>query len=186
MQRIIFIVLLAVVSSSAMADWLKIYGDEKLTVYIDTASIRKNGSKVKLWQLIDYSEPQTDYSRYKLFVIDSYLSTKAQFELDCRSEQSREIYFMFQAAPMGLGRTTYASESPQRWIPIVPDSSVQIIWKYACDKKYRKAVERAQENMSEAEKVFERNVKPSVNETTPKQQTGDQGATTASSVAPAP
>lgn len=166
MQRIIFLVLLAIASNGAMADWLKIFGDEKLAIYIESTTIRKNGSKVKLWQLIDYSEPQTDYRHYKIFLIDSYLSTKGQFELDCRSEQSREIYFMFQTEPMGSGKTTYASESPQQWIPIVPDSSVQIIWKYACDKKYRATIDA----QAKREKVA--------------QQADDQNAATVSGVPP--
>jgi hypothetical protein len=130
MHRIVLMLLLVVVSNSAMAEWVKIYSEDAFAIYVDSSTIRKNGSKVKLWQIVDYSKPQDT-----AIIGPAYSSTKGQFELDCRSEQVNQIYFLLQTGNMGQGRTVVAYEAPKPWLPVVPDTAIQIVWKYACEKK---------------------------------------------------
>jgi len=51
MPKAILIILLTVVSSSAMAEWVKVSEDKLVTAYADPTTIRKLGDKVKMWAL---------------------------------------------------------------------------------------------------------------------------------------
>ena len=139
MSRVLMMLLLAVVSSSATADWLKIYSEDVFSVYAESPSIRKNGSNIKLWQIIDYTKPQ-NLSNNPLASPIFFSSTKGQFELDCKNEQVRQIYFLYQAGNMGMGRNVSANETPMQWMPVVPDTALQILWKYACIKEFKAAI----------------------------------------------
>ena len=51
MKKLLLTLMLAVVSSSAMAKWVKVSEDKLVTAYADPTTIRKNGDKVKMWAL---------------------------------------------------------------------------------------------------------------------------------------
>ena len=57
MKKLLLILLLAVVTSSAMAEWVEFTEDdeETLTVYADPDTIQKTGNIVKMWSLINES-----------------------------------------------------------------------------------------------------------------------------------
>jgi len=76
MHKAILIMLLAVVSSSAMAEWVKVSEDKLVTAYADPTTIRKLGDKVKMWALWDYSTAQEDDSK-------PHMSTRVQKEFNC-------------------------------------------------------------------------------------------------------
>jgi hypothetical protein len=48
MRKLILILLLAVLSSSAMAEWIKVGANDNSTIYADPATIRKEGNMVKM------------------------------------------------------------------------------------------------------------------------------------------
>ena len=54
MHKAILMMLLAVVSSSAMAEWTVVNENKEFIQYADLATIRKLGNKVKMWGLNDY------------------------------------------------------------------------------------------------------------------------------------
>jgi hypothetical protein len=53
MYKTILMMLLVAVSSSAMAEWVKVAEDEDGAYYIDPNTIRRLGSKVNMWILHD-------------------------------------------------------------------------------------------------------------------------------------
>ncbi len=85
MHKAILMILLAVVSSSAMAEWVKVSEDKLVTAYADPTTIRKLGDKVKMWALWDYSTAQEDDSK-------PYMSVRIQNEYNCKEETDRQIY----------------------------------------------------------------------------------------------
>jgi len=80
MHKAILIMLLAVVSSSAMAEWVSLgeSGDKTLTNYADPATIRKSGNRVKMWSLYDFKTVQVRFR-----------SVRLQIEYDCKEEEYR-------------------------------------------------------------------------------------------------
>ena len=54
MRKAILVMLLAVVSSSASAAWVKVSISEAGTGYVDPATIRKTGDKVTMSEMTDY------------------------------------------------------------------------------------------------------------------------------------
>ncbi len=83
MKKLLVAVMLALVSTGAMAEWTAVSEDEELTHYVDLATIRKSGDKVKMWLLKDYKTVQEGAAGEK------YLSAKVQGGYDCKEEQWR-------------------------------------------------------------------------------------------------
>ena len=130
MHKTILIMLLAVVSSSAMAEWVVIGTDEKTTYYVYSSSIRKSGNKVKMWVLFDYRMVRNDNP----YILSK--SAKSQQEYDCKEEKSRVLFYSHYTENMGQGdsRTVEKRILPADWDPIMPESMGESFWKYACGK----------------------------------------------------
>lgn len=129
MHRIILMVLLAVVSSKAMSEWISVGSNANFTSYVDPATISKEGDKVKMWHLFDYSKPHGDASEAK------YLSMKVQDENDCKDMLSRTLAISFHSENMGRGKVVYSDSDAGKWEKVPDDSGLQILWKTACGKK---------------------------------------------------
>lgn len=123
MRRAILMMLLAVMSSSAMAEWVKVGGGDGDFVYADPTTIRKNGDNVKMWSLSDYKTPQGR---------KSYMSSKTQDEYDCKEEQSRDLAFSMFSGNMGEGETVFTGPGALRWVPVAPGSVAKVLWNFAC------------------------------------------------------
>lgn len=63
MHKAILMILLAVVSSSAVAEWVQFGGNETITIYVDPATIHKAGNMVKMWFLYDRRKADTHSAR---------------------------------------------------------------------------------------------------------------------------
>jgi hypothetical protein len=125
MKRLLFVVIMMTCSLS-WAAWEKtgtiVDGDEVSVYYFDKSTIRKNGVIVKMWIMVS----QLDRS------------TKAQKVYDCNSETFAMASFVMLSGPMGTGSATTSmtfKEKEWEWKPIVPDSMVELEWKFACRKK---------------------------------------------------
>ena len=129
-QIIVLVMMLAILSSNATADWVRIGENGRSVGYADTA-IRRSGDTVVVWVLFDYKSIQESPSSGR-----RYLSEKGQREIDCRSEQERVIFFTWHAEQMGNGAVVYTGRNPTDWEPTSsPGSIASILWKFACGKK---------------------------------------------------
>jgi hypothetical protein len=133
MRKFIVLMLLAMVSRGAAAEWVKVGGTNDGTVayvaYVDSATMRRAGYRVKMWRLYDYETAQ---------VLDGkrYLSSKAQQEFDCIEEKSRVHYFIQYSGNMGSGNVVYSSSgTPGNWTPIILGSVGEAKWAFACGKQ---------------------------------------------------
>jgi len=128
MHTAILMMLLAVVSSSAMAEWVELATTDISTFYVEPTTIRKSGNKVKMWVLENFNSVQE-------FSGDKYLSQKAQDEFDYKEEQRRLLYFTWHSENMGGGHTVYmGSKLKMNCKPVAPDSVARALWKFACGK----------------------------------------------------
>jgi len=119
--------LLAVVSSSAMADWVELGSTPNGTLYAEPA-IRMDGDRPKLWALNDFKTPQAFYEG------TTFLSQKMQYEYDCMKSQYRLVYFSAYSGSMAEGEVVDFNIVPGEWQSIPPETGVEVTWKFACRK----------------------------------------------------
>src|ERR1035438_1213371 len=116
MHKIILMLLLAAVSSSAMAEWVMVSQSKETTAYFNPSTIKKKGEKVKMWDMLDFRRAdKTDDGK-------TFISNMAQDEFDCSEEQSRNLYSSGYSENMGKGVIVFHYSINGEWVPIVPDS----------------------------------------------------------------
>jgi len=129
MNKIILVILLAVMSSSVMAEWVEIGVTDNGTFYVDPTTIRKSGNKVKMWMLLDLNSVKESAAGIK------FLSTKNQDEYDCKEEQYRTLYFSWHSENMGRGIVVYSNNEPNKNLsPFPPEDINESLWEFACGK----------------------------------------------------
>jgi len=128
MSKVILMMLLAVVSSSAMAKWVEVGDNKNSTAYANIATIRKSDDRVKMWVLFNYKTAQ------KLIGGPPYMSDTHQEEYDCTEWQSRTIHISTYSGSMGEGKVIDNGPGDGQWKPIMPDSRGESLLKVACGK----------------------------------------------------
>lgn len=125
MSKIILILLLSVVSHSALAGWTEIDNNDDFTVYADFSSIRKFNNTARMWSLYDYKAvPQSDGL--------AYMSARFQYEFDCQKNQARMRAFSLHAENMGGGEVVYSDSKIGKWEQVVPGSVNEARWQSIC------------------------------------------------------
>lgn len=135
---VLLTMLLAMVSSSAIADWLQVAHDDQATQYINSTAFHKVADIVEFWQLTDFKEIQ-NANGLKPY---SYSSFKTQNEMDCKKVKRRVIYATFHSKNMGGGEVTYVYSGPTnisfglgQWAPIPPDTLYRNLFEEFCRSK---------------------------------------------------
>jgi hypothetical protein len=130
MKKLLFLLILAVMSGSAMAEWVRVnYGSgDSATTYVNFFKIEKSGKTVKMWSLVDYKKPQ------ERAFLPLYMSINRHSEFNCKEGQMRELYASYHAKNMGEGKVTFSDNTPDSWSAVLPDSIDRELWKYACKK----------------------------------------------------
>jgi hypothetical protein len=123
MKRLLTIILL-IMSADSYAEWTRIDGNDRLSLYADKATIRRNGNLVKMWDLLDFKTAQKNV-----------LSVKVQSEYDCKAERSRILAVTRFSGQMGNGTVVYGNNDSGKWLPIEPGSIGESKWKIACGKR---------------------------------------------------
>jgi len=127
MKKLLLTLILVLASTSAMAEWVKVGGNETVTIYAHPATIRKTTvNNIKMWSLYDYSTAQEPTSSRP------YMSMKFQDEYDCKEEQSRKLYSMAHSKSFGGGISIYRRKPAMIWTPIPPGSIIKVLSKFAC------------------------------------------------------
>ena len=129
MKKLLITLLLAVLSTSAMAEWVQINANNNSTTYVDPTTIRKVGNKVKMWTMHDYKTMQIYEGKY-------YLSNKSQFEYDCKNETSASVADLSFSDNMGSGQLVSSYyKNGLNPLPVSPGSIGEFVWKIACGKQ---------------------------------------------------
>jgi hypothetical protein len=124
MRKLALLMLLAVVSNSAMAEWSNVGRDNVATFYVDYSTIKKTRRTVTMWYLFDYKSPQGG----------NYLSFKSRAEFECDKQQFKQDFVSYYAGDMGNGAVRKTEQGTNKWVPIPPGSTALILWKAACIK----------------------------------------------------
>ena len=130
MKKLLLILVFALMSSSVMAEWIRVDYDSSngSTTYINFFTIEKSDRTVKMWSLVDYKKAQ------ERAFLPLYLSINRQNEFNCMEGQMRELYAAYHAKNMGEGKVTFSDNTPDSWNVVPPDSIGRELWKYACEK----------------------------------------------------
>jgi hypothetical protein len=123
------ITLLVLSSVPAHAEWVRAMNNRTdPTLYVDSDTIRRNGTVVKWWELLDYNTVQTVAGI-------SFLSMKLIREYDCAIEQIRVLAMADFSGNMAEGKVVFSDFTPSNWVPVQPESMGQTLWKAACGKE---------------------------------------------------
>ena len=129
MRKAILAVLLALVSSNAMAEWVEVAGNEATAAYADPATIRREVDMVTMWHLLDYAKVRgTDG-------IKPYRSIKIQDEYDCAQARTRTLSISVHSGNMGEGAVLGTSSETGKWRPVPPDTLAETLREFACWKQ---------------------------------------------------
>jgi hypothetical protein len=120
--------LLAIASSSAVAEWVEVSRDETSSLYADRTTIRRTGDVVKMSTLVDFKAAQArPYGT-------PYMSEKTEHEYDCKERRVRIIHFLRYSENMGTGEVVPTDSDPEEWKPVATGSVVEKLWEIACRK----------------------------------------------------
>ena len=125
MKRLLLVLILTVISNSAIAKWVEAGRGEDSIIYYDPATIRKSGSKVIIWSLHDYKTGRGQIE---------YTSVTLESEYDCIKKQSRRLFISFYQKNMGSGTTIRKDTEPRNWMPITTGTIKEAMWTIACQK----------------------------------------------------
>lgn len=120
------LVLVMLVASPAWAGWEHVVqsgnGDRFLINY---QTIRKDGNKVKFWQLVNFQTPQA-LGEVK------YLSIRSRQEYDCKQEQKRVLAVSAFGNWNADGQVVIKEEETGKWQEIAPETVAWEIMKKVC------------------------------------------------------
>ena len=120
--------LLASMSSGAAAEWVMVSESDASTTYADPASMRTIGNVVRILTIHDFKKARTDTNG------NLFTSSKSQEDFDCIKKRTRVVFFSLHAENLGKGEVIYRDPTPDKWVPILPNSSGEFLWQFACKK----------------------------------------------------
>lgn len=116
---------LLLVTSSAWADWVKIFLVDTATVYIDPTTIRKDGDLSRVWVLMNLKQRKPE----------GEMSLRSRLEYDCKVERQRMLAMSGHSEPLAAGTTTYTHQiNDDKWGDIAPGTPDEAIQKIVCAK----------------------------------------------------
>lgn len=130
MKNLLLALTLVLISTDTMAEWTKMFeSDNKggYTAYADLTSIRKAGSRVKMWTLFDYEIEQKASGV-------TFLSKTIRREYDCKEEHIRILASKLFSWNMEGGKRMRTYNQPQKWEEILPEKKDETGWNIACSE----------------------------------------------------
>lgn len=101
------------------------------TVYVDQATIRREGNLVTLSQLTDFRWMQGNVGFGGLGP-HRFFSTITQKQFICAEKRFRLLGFTEFSYHMGAGRPADGYVDADAWLPVEPESINQALWEIAC------------------------------------------------------
>jgi len=137
MKKLLLTLMLAVVSSSAMAEWVEVAGSaegteetEAVTAYADPDTIRKTGNRVKMWVLVDYKITEEE---------SGATSVRQKEEYDCKEKKSRILFVAFYSGHMGKDETIFTHSEPEASLQqSLAGGVAEAVLEFACGGFYPK------------------------------------------------
>ena len=121
-MRVVLCLLFALVAGPAWAGWVKAGETNASVLYIDSASISKDGHLRKVWEIRDLKQ------RNEI----GAMSLRGLFEYDCKEGKSRNLAISAHSEPMAAGKTLLSTSDPNNWNAVPPGTAVGGIHKTVC------------------------------------------------------
>lgn len=126
MRRVGLLILLAVASSHARAEWVKVTSSTvgvsgTLIAYADPDVVPKYSERVKMREMHDFRRSNL-----------SNTSSKKRVEYDCNKKEFRQLNATYYSEGMGKGSVVMNVSDPGQWEKILPDTVTEKMWKFAC------------------------------------------------------
>ncbi len=130
MKSFLFLVAL-LCPTLAQAEWVRLVsvGAGEVTVYVDPASIKREGNVVVVSTLFDYATVRTLSGA-------PFQSATMEDEIDCAGKQSRTLAVTSHSEPMAGGHiVSTATGGYVPWTPIDPQGIFSAIFRFVCKEK---------------------------------------------------
>lgn len=125
--------LLALASVPAWAGWQIVGTNGESNLFADNGPVRREGDKVRMWDMIDYREPQERDGV-------SYRSMKVEVEYDCETQRFRNLSASLYPGRMADGEPVATYARPEAWQGIQPGSGIDLLAKFACGKAQKAGI----------------------------------------------
>ena len=128
LRRIAGVLAMLLVSLAVRAEWQEISRfDDGMRVYVDRASVRRDGDTGQVLHLVRWAEPQEEEGQ------PAYRSTVVRTVYDCANKRERYLSSLSFTGPMGDGIKVAADgQEAERWYTISEASMEDALWKLAC------------------------------------------------------
>lgn len=114
---------LMMIGQSAQAGWIKVEEIEDRSFYIDPETIRKNGNRSTVWQLVEFRKRDKD----------GMMSARARHEYDCKEERVRALTISNHSGSMASGETLFShTYTASPWSDIPPGTVSRIHMEIIC------------------------------------------------------
>jgi hypothetical protein len=123
-MRLVLCLLLNLAAAPAWADWVKVIDNDVVVIYIDPATIRKDGNIRRVWELYDLKQRDRD----------GEMSRRVLYEYDCKEERYRFLSLSAHSEPMAGGRVLNTGSSPTAWDYVAPGTVAATKMQFVCAK----------------------------------------------------
>ena len=123
-KSILLPLLLLLATGSAWAGWEKIGETDQKTIYVDRATLRKEGDLRRIWSIQDFKQRSKD----------GEMSSRMRSEYDCKGERYRFLGISTHSESMAGGKMLFSAleDLKEPWSEIPPESAGERILKIAC------------------------------------------------------
>jgi hypothetical protein len=126
------LLLLLLISTNVLAEWTVLESassEDGFDVYVNTESIRRDGNKVKMWNMYDYKKVKVD--------VKNYLASVSHVEYDCNEETLRLLDLFWYTGNMGQGQPVFSNTNIQKDpISIIPETIHESLFNIACSNQH--------------------------------------------------
>jgi hypothetical protein len=130
LKNLCLTVVLAVVSTGALAEWTRVDESSEAISYVNLETLQRAGHIVKMQTLTDLKAERRRNNG------PSFLSTEKLSEFDCKNKMSHLLSMAVFSGQMATGEKIHADNEPDvRWKPVGRDNYSDPFWAYACDKQ---------------------------------------------------
>jgi hypothetical protein len=127
MKKLLLILMLFVVSNSAMAEWSVIWKKDDSTTYINRETIVLNGGILKVWTVVDETTPHTLPGGIV------FLSMVVRMAYNCKEREFKLMDAFAYDGNMGGGKQVLAPDlSNRKWQSVRPRGRNAVIFKEFC------------------------------------------------------
>lgn len=127
MKSLLVALMLAMASTSVMAEWHRLIEENDTTFYFDPAMVRKVENGFKALILMDFKKSQDDG-------INGFFSIETLREFDCKEKRVRTLAYLSHGMNMGAGNRVYANSESDIWMPVSSGKINVTLMEILCDK----------------------------------------------------